>query len=98
MNKAEFTERLHAIGTEENEVQRRELIAQLIEDGGNDYDAHETAVTERDEALQHVGELQLENKRLFTRIGVKQDTDPDPDKPPEKRTFANLFNDKGGLK
>lgn len=99
MNRAEFTERMQAIGTEEDEAQRRELIAQLIDDAGSDYDDHAEAVSARDQALQQVEDLQAANKRLFLRVGAKaepagsRDTDP-----PEKRKFNNLFNDKGGLK
>lgn len=99
MNKNEFTERLQAIGSEEDDAQRRELIAQLMEDAGRDYDDHAEAVTARDQAMQQVGELQVANKRLFLRIGAKSEPDGDPeDKPAEKRKFSDLFNDKGGIK
>ena len=99
MNKAEFTERMQAIGTEEDDAQRRELIAQMIEDGGNDYDDHAAAVTARDQALNQVGELQEANKRLFLRVGTKKEPDVDPNrKPPEQRKFSDLYNEKGGLK
>ena len=99
MNRAEFTERMQAIGTEEDEAQRRELIAQLIDDAGNDSDDHAAAVTARDQALQQVDELQAANKRLFLRIGTKTEpTDPTDPKPTEKRKFSELYNEKGGLK
>lgn len=99
MNRNEFTERLQAIGTEEDEAQRRELIAQLMDDAGNDYDDHAAAVTARDQALQQVEDLQAANKRLFLRIGAKTEPDVDPDpKPTEKRKYSNLYNEKGGLK
>lgn len=99
MNRAEFTERMQAIGTEEDEAQRRELIAQLIDDAGNDYDDHAAAVTARDNALQQVGELQAANKRLFLRIGAKTEPDvPTDPKPTEKPKFTDLFNEKGEIK
>lgn len=101
MDKATFTERLQAIGTEENEAQRRELIAQLIEEGGNDYDDHAAAVAARDQALQDNEDLRAANMSLFKRIGVKDDPDPEPNPEPQpqpKRKFEDLFNDKGGLK
>ena len=99
MNKTEFTERLQAIGEEPDEVQRRGLIAQLIDDGGADYDDHAAAVAARDQALQDNEDLRAANMQLFKRVGQKKDPDVDPDKhPPEKRKFENLFNDKGGLK
>ena len=99
MNRAEFTERLQAIGTEEDEAQRRDMIAQLIEDGGADYDDHAAAVVARDTALNQVEELQAANKRLFLRIGARTEPDVNPnDNPPEARKYNDLFNEKGGLK
>lgn len=99
MNRAEFTERMQAIGTEEDEAQRRELIAQLIDDAGNDYDDHAAAVTARDQAQQQVEDLQAANKRLFLRIGAKTEPDvPTDPKPTEKPKFTDLFNEKGEIK
>lgn len=99
MNRAEFTERMKAIGTEEDEAQRRDLIAQLIDDAGNDYDDHAAAITARDTALQQVDDLQAANKRLFLRIGAKTEPDvPTDPKPKEKLKYSDLFNEKGELK
>lgn len=99
MNKAEFTERMQAIGTEEDEAQRRELIAQLIDDAGNDYDDHAAAVIARDQAQQQVEDLQAANKRLFLRVGAKAEPDvPTDPKPTEKPKFSDLFNEKGEIK
>lgn len=96
MKKSEFTERLQAIGTEEDDVKRRDLIAQLIEEGGNDYDEHAAAVASRDQLQKDNEDLRAANMRLFKQIG--DDPDPDPDPKPEKRKFENLFNEKGGIK
>lgn len=99
MNKAEFTQRCQEIGTCENESERRDLLAQLIEDAGADYDDHAAAVVARDQAQADIEQLQAENKRLFLRIGTKTEPEEDPNKkPPEKRTYKNLFNEKGELK
>lgn len=99
MDKAQFTERLQAIGTEEDEAQRRELIAQLIEEGGADYDDHAAAVAARDQALTDNEELRAANMRLFKRIGVHDEPEDNPDpQPPAKRSFKDLFNEKGGIK
>jgi len=99
MNKNDFTERLQAIGTEEDEAQRRELIAQLIEDGGKDYDDHAAAIETRDKALKDCEDLRATNMKLFLRVGENKEPDVNPNKqPPEKRNFDNLFNEKGGLK
>lgn len=99
MNKAEFTERCQAIGTCEDEAQRRELIAQLITDGGNDYDDHAAAVTARDQAQADNEALRAANMKLFMRVGEQKEPDVNPNpQPPEKRTYNNLFDEKGRLK
>lgn len=98
MTKDEFTQRLQAIGTEADEAQRRNLIAQLIEDGGNDYDDHAAAITARDQAQQQVTNLQEQNMQLFLRVGVNKDQQDPGAQPPEKRNYKDLFNDKGGIK
>ena len=100
MDKAQFTERLQAIGTEENEAQRRELIAQLIEEGGNDYDDHAAAVAARDQALQDCEDLRSANMNLFKRIGVRKDPEvSDPERNPNSNLkYEDLFDEKGVLK
>jgi hypothetical protein len=99
MDKAQFTERLQAIGTEEDEAQRRELIAQLIEEGGADYDDHAAAVAARDQLQTDNEELRTANMKLFKRIGVHEEPDVDPDPQPQtKRKFEDLFDNKGGIK
>lgn len=99
MDKAQFTERLQAIGTEEDEAQRRELIAQLITDGGADYDDHAAAVAARDQLQTDNEELREANMKLFKRIGVHDEPEVNPDPQPQpKRKFEDLFNEKGGIK
>ena len=98
MKKNEFTERLQAIGAEEDEAQRRELIAQLIEDGGKDYDDHAAAVEARDQFMQDNEDLRAANMKLFKRIGDHKDPEVDPEPTKEKRKFESLFNEKGGIK
>jgi len=99
MNKQEYTERLQAIGSEADETQRRELIAQLIEDGGADYDSFATASAERDQLRSDNETLREANMKLFLRVGTKQDPDPKPGDPPkQKPKFEDLFNEKGGIK
>ena len=99
MNKAEFTERCQAIGTCEDETQRRDLLAQLIADGEKDYDDHAAAVTAKDQALADNEALRAANMRLFLQVGERREPDVDPTKqPPEKRTYNNLFDEKGRLK
>ena len=100
MNKQEFTERVQAIDACTDDVQRRELLAALIEDGGKDYDDHAAAVTARDQAQQDNEALREANMKLFKRIGDHKDPDPivKTEEKKEPRKFADLFNEKGGIK
>lgn len=99
MTKQEYTERLQAIGTEADETQRRELIAQLIDDGGADYDSFESTSAERDQLRSANETLREANMQLFLRVGSKSEPDPKPgDTPKEKPKFEDLFNEKGGIK
>ena len=99
MNKQEYTERLQAIGSEADETQRRELIAQLIEDGGADYDSFATTSAERDQLRSDNETLREANMKLFLRVGTHKDPDPKPGDPPKaKPKFEDLFDEKGGIK
>lgn len=99
MNKQQYTERLQAIGAEADEAQRRELIAQLIEDGGADYDSFATTTAERDQLRSDNETLREANMKLFLRVGTHKDPDPKPGDPTkEKPKFEDLFDEKGGIK
>lgn len=99
MDKAQFTERLQAIGTEADEAQRRELIAQLITDGGADYDDHAAAVAARDQALDDNEQLRAANMKLFLRVGEKKEPGKEkPENPTANLKYEDLFNEKGELK
>lgn len=99
MTRQEYTERLQAIGSEADEAQRREMIAQLIEDGGADYDSFATTTAERDQLRSDNETLRAANMKLFLRVGTHKDPDPKPGDPPnEKPKFEDLFNEKGGIK
>lgn len=99
MNKQEYTQRLQAIGAEADETQRRELIAQLIEDGGADYDSFATVTAERDQLRGDNETLRDANMKLFLRVGTKKEPEPKPGDPPKaKPKFEDLFNEKGGIK
>lgn len=99
MNKQEFTEALTAIGTCEDEAKRNGMIADLIEEGGKIFDDHAAALQQRDKFAVSNEELRAENKRLFLRVGDHQEPDtPEDTKNKKKRSFDDLFNEKGGLK
>lgn len=98
MTKQEYTAALTAIGNCEDDAQRRGLIADLMEEGGKIYDDHAAAVQQRDQFAVSNEELRAENKRLFNRIGDHKEPTGPKEEPKTKRSFADLFNEKGGLK
>lgn len=99
MDKVTFLDKIKQIGSCEDETQRRELLAQLQEDGEKDYDELST-LKQTNESLSYDNEsLRSANMKLFLRIGDHRQadqTDETEDKP--KREFKNLFDEKGALK
>ena len=99
MTRDELQQRLQAIGTCEDDAERRTLIASLSEDASADYDNHAAVVAERDQLQTANTQLQAYNMDLFKRIGTHKDPDPAPGgAPAEKRKFEDLFNEKGEIK
>lgn len=105
MLKEDFLNRITEIGSCDDEVQRRELLSQLSEEASKDYDNIAT-LTETNQSLTDANEkLRDANMKLFLRVGetkdpaskVKDETGID-DKTKTKRSFDNLFNEKGVLK
>lgn len=100
MTKEEFATRVTAIGTCTDDAERRELLASLNEDVGQDYDAHAAAVEERDRLTADNERLRDANMKLFVRVG--DPAKPAPNNPnndkKDKPRFEDLFNDKGGIK
>ena len=105
MDKQEFLTRITAIGTCEDEVERRELLSALSEDVGKDYD-NLASLSDRNKTLSDDNEtLRSANMKLFLRVGEskddserKKDETGIDDKEKEKRDFKDLFNEKGELK
>ena len=105
MEKQEFISRMTAIGTCDNDVERRELISALREEVEKDYDNIETLTTANKTLSDDNETLRSANMKLFLRVGeskdegerIKDNTGID-DKPKEKRKFEDLFDEKGGIK
>ena len=105
MEKQEFLNRITAIGSCDDDAQRRELLTQLSEDASKDYDNLAT-LTETNQTLLNDNEtLRSANMKLFLRVGEEKDPDARKKddtgidgKKTEKRSFTNLFNEKGGIK
>ena len=105
MTKEEILAKIQEIGTTESETDRREMLAQLSEGIGADYDNF-TETTKQVEQLTTDNEtLRSANMKLFLRVGgktpeesIKDTTGADPKPPKEKLKFEDLLNDKGELK
>lgn len=100
LTKQEFLDKLQEIGTCEDDVQRRTLLADLSEDGAGIYDDYDTAEAARRTAEADNEKLRAANMKLFLRVGDhKEPEQPAQTEPPkEKRKFENLFNSKGDIK
>lgn len=98
LTKEEFQARITAIGTCENEADRRELLAKLSEDGSGIYDDYATVETARAAAVADNEKLREANMKLFLRVGDHKE----PETPAKETTpdlkYENLFNEKGELK
>lgn len=99
LTKEEFQARITAIGTCENEADRRELLAKLSEDGSGIYDEYQTAETARAAAVADNEKLREANMKLFLRVGDhKEPETPAKEKPTPDLKYEDLFNEKGELK
>lgn len=102
MTKEEMLAKLQAIGTLEDDVQRRTLITEIVEDVNGIYDSNAT-LTEANAQFEKDNEsLRSANMQLFLKIGGGTKTEPidkvgEEKKEPELK-FENLFNEKGELK
>lgn len=105
MEKQDFIEALTNIGTCEDDVERRELIASLQEEAEKDYDTLSALTTQNEGLVADNESLREANMKLFLRVG-EQRSDSDrvrdstglDDEPKEKRKFDDLFDEKGGIK
>lgn len=99
MDKKEFLEMMQNIGTCEDDVQRRSMLADLQEDIENVIDTNEKLTTDTANQRAEIERLQGENMKLYLKV-TSDDKEPDdvPPAPKEKRKFEDLFNDNGGIK
>ena len=107
MEKNECIEKITAIGTCEDDVERRTLLADLQTQVAADYDSFTAANTKADELTAEVTQLQENNMKLFLQVGsMQQDNNNDSGSGSgssgtdenEKMSFDDLFDEKGGLK
>lgn len=105
MEKQEFLDLMNNIGTCEDEVQRRELIASAIEGASADYDSLAELTTKNENLTSDNEKLRDANMKLFLRVGeskqsdeMKKDTTGIDNKEIQKKDFKDLFDEKGGIK
>lgn len=104
MEKQDFLNKLTEIGSCDDDVQRRELLAQLSEEASKDYDNLSTLTATNQTLVNDNETLRQANMKLFLRVGEEKDPDGKrkdetgiDGKQKEKRSFDKLFNEKGGL-
>lgn len=102
MNKTEFVSRIQAIGTCEDDVQRRTLLSELQTECETDYDNLANLESENTQLNKDKEELQKANMQLFLRTTTptthaenNPGSEGDNDEPLK---YENLFNEKGDLK
>ena len=104
MDKEKIHETLQAIGTEEDDVKRRELIAELDQNVDPLFDERAKAIERAEQLQKENEEVRAANMKLFTQLGAqrspeqirKEQTGIEPE--PQKREYKDLFNEKGELK
>lgn len=104
MDKQAFLDRITAIGTCEDDVQRRELLAALSEESEKVFEAYATATEASTNLAADNEKLRAANMKLFLRVGEAKDQGEVEkgrtglEQPKEKLKFEDLFDEKGGLK
>lgn len=106
MDKDKVHETLKAIGSTEDEAERRELIAQLDTNIDSVFDERDKAVEDAKTKADEAESLRQYNMKLFLRLGADKPAEQVQQentgvKPPEespKLSFKDLFNEKGEIK
>lgn len=104
MTREELLELINNIGTCEDEGERRTQLDSLRDDINSLCDDNERLTTENQDFATANESLRSANMELFLQLGekkspaekVKDETGTEPE--PEKRTFENLFDEKGEFK
>ena len=106
MDKQSFLDKLKAVGTSEDETERRSILAELTDEVSKVYDENTSLSESNKSYIDDNEKLRSANMQLFLRVGeskapedIKKDlTGVKEDPTPEPRKYENLFDDKGGLK
>lgn len=105
MKKEDLAARIQAIGTCEDEAQRRTLLAEFQTDCEADYDNLANLQTQNQNLTADNENLRAANMKLFLRVGEskteeqkKKDETGIEGSKKEPLKYENLFDEKGGLK
>ena len=82
----------------EDEEARQNLITQISDEVTGVYTSLETSNSANKELATANEQLRSANMKLFQKIGAEPEvkpTDKGDEEPPKKRSFNDLFNDKG---
>lgn len=105
MDKQGFLDKLKAVGTSEDEVDRRTILAELTDEVSRIYDENTSLNESNQSYIEDNEKLRSANMQLFLQVGanktqeeVNENITGVKDDTPEPRKFENLFNNEGGLK
>lgn len=105
MEKQDFLDKIQAIGTCEDDVQRRTMLAELSDEGSKIYDDFAEVKASNEKYIEDNEKIRAANMELFLQVGKKKDQQDIKnnmtgikEEPEEKLKFEDLFDEKGGLK
>lgn len=101
MEKQDLLNRITAIGSCDNDAERREMLTQLSEEASKDYDTLATLTEQNNNLLNDNEALRSANMKLFLRVGENRNDNRNDNHEQESNkelTYENLFNEKGELK
>ena len=104
MNKSEFLEAVTQIGSCEDDVERRTLLADLSENVSNVFDSNESLTADNEKYLADNEKLRQANMNLFLKVGEQKtpeqivQSQTGVQTPTERKSFTNLFDERGNLK
>lgn len=105
MDKQGFLDKLKAVGTSEDEVERRTILSELTDEISRVYDENSSLSESNKSYIDDNEKLRSANMQLFLQVGanktqeeIKENITGVKDDTPEPRKFEDLFNNEGGLK
>jgi len=101
MNKDEFLESIKTLGTCEDDVERRTILADLSEKVSSVFDSHDSYKDLYEKSNADNEKLREANMKLFLKVGDEKEpaTQVTPQEPQKQELkFEDLFDEKGMLK